>query len=310
MELQTSLLELMTFEPEVNATHPVTQVKVISSTFGGYLRALVISELLNDRGDIKPAIANSLHHVMNTKGLHFKQKPTHPLMEFAIHNLFFRVAGDLTPETTLVRFEVEIKGEIKIYPVLVSKTIEGSLLKEATTSHLQLDNPQWARWTWMLLCSLLTKPGDGRFSNYILDPHLNIFCVDNDIAFVEPVVKSVFSQKIHFCSALFCLFPERSLDRGVLKEFCALDVDAILDGWIEDVIEQEKAYVELFSEPEREKLYQEDPNNRFKATILFREGTLALLNLQFCHLQNYLRFILSQNKELFPLNLLEQNISI
>jgi NLR family CARD domain-containing protein 3 len=80
------------------------------------------------------------------------------LMEFAIHNLFSRVAGDLTPETTLVRFEVQIKGETKVYPVLVSKTIEGSLLKEAILPHRQLDTSQWARWTWMLLCSLLTKP--------------------------------------------------------------------------------------------------------------------------------------------------------
>jgi NLR family CARD domain-containing protein 3 len=162
----------------------------------------------------------------------------------------------------------------------------------------------------MFLCSLLTKPGDGRFSNYILDFHNLIYCIDNDIAFVEPVVRSAFFQKINFCSVLFCLFPKRSLDAEVLRKFCDLDVDAILNGWIEDVIEQETAYMKLFSELERERLYEEDLDNRFKATILFREGALALLNLQFCHLQNFLRSVLSQNKKLLPIDLLEQIITI
>ena len=87
-------------------------------------------------------------------------------MEYAIHNLFYRIAGDLTPSTELVRFEVD--GG-KPYPVLISTSIPGTTIKDRA-SLPDLDNPQqWARWTWLLLCSILTRPGDGLPSNYVFD---------------------------------------------------------------------------------------------------------------------------------------------
>ena len=197
-----------------------------------------------------------------------------------------------------------------MYPVLISTTASGITLKERLEKPLNLDSPhQWARWTWMLLCSILTRPGDGRTSNYILDPQDNIFCIDNDISFVEPFVQKIVSQ-IHFCSALFCLFQDRPLDRGVLEEFCSLDVDAILLDWIEDVIRKEAEYLSLFSEEERSRLFEEDPNNRFKATILFREGVLATLNMQFVYLQNQIRSLLHRNKQPTPIELLKSIVAL
>src|SRR5262249_10883706 len=143
-------------------------------------------------------------------------------------------------------------------------------------------------------------------SNYVLDDDNSIFCIDNDVSFVEPLV----DWKIYFCSALFCLNTERALHRKVLEEFCVLDAEAILNGWIEDVIEKEKAYLSLFSDQEQKTLYTENASNQFKATILFREGSLATLNVQFCKLQNYLTSMLYQNKAVTALDLLKQIISL
>ena len=84
----------------------------------------------------------------------------------------------------------------------------------------------------MRLCTVLTYSGDGRLSNYLLDPQLDVYCVDNEVSLLPPVLKSGWSRKVTFCSALFChLEPTRPLPVTVLREFCALDADAILHGW-------------------------------------------------------------------------------
>ena len=276
-----------------------------------YLTPEIIESILDSNGDIK-LCPGSAHRVAPAQGLHFKQKPTHPLMEYAIHNLYFRLYGPLTPPNELVRFEVTINGKTKVYPVLISETILGPTLKEKENSkqEIKFSKASWARWSWMLLCSILTKPGDGRMANFILDLLNGIFCVDNDISFVEPVIDNLLSQKIYFCSALFGLFPDQPLDPEVLEEFCTLDPDAILRGWIHDVIDKEKEYLALFTDEEQKKLYEEDPDNRFKATILFRQGTLATLNLQFCRLQNFIFSQLQKKAPLTPLELLKQMISL
>ena len=170
----------------------------------------------------------------------------------------------MTPATELVRFEVD--GE-SFFSVLISTSVEGETLKELQVKEFDLGENQWTRWTWMLLACILTRPGDGRLSNYLLNEELNIFCVDNDISFVEPVFTKG-SSHINFCSALFCFFKERSLDRNVLQQFCLLDADAVLASWIDDVIQKEDDYLKLFSEKERRQLF-EDATNAFKATILF-----------------------------------------
>ena len=46
------------------------------------------------------------------------------------------------------------------------------------------------------------------------------------------------------------------LDQEVLQEFVTLDRAAILNSWIEDVIQKEEEYTSLFSKPELESLYQ------------------------------------------------------
>jgi WD40 repeat protein len=316
-KLLHSLLNLTTPEPIKNtpegASHPVTEVRVTGSSIPEvFLKPEVISKILDNEGNIQDSYPGSIHaHKVCAMGsVHFKQKPTHPLMEYAIHNLLYRLGGNLTPSTLLVRFEVTIKGKKKVYPVLISQTIPGQTLKEAFKKDIQLTGRAWARWTWMIFGSMLTRPGDGRFSNYVMDKLNYIYCIDNDISFVEPILQEGPFKKIYFSSALFCLWATTPLDKNVLKEFHSLNVDLILEQWIEDVIHKEQEYLSLFTEQEREQLYNEDPNNRFKATILFREGALATLNLQFCYLQNQLSSLILKETDITSIDLLRMLVNV
>ncbi|MGZ3634099.1 MAG: DUF4116 domain-containing protein, partial [Parachlamydiaceae bacterium] len=153
----------------------------------------------------------------------------------------------------------------------------------------------------------LTKPQDGRLSNYILHEQ-NLFCIDNDLAFVEPVTKSGPFRKVHFSASPFCLFPLTTpLDQEVLEEFAALDTVGICKAWVEEIIEKEKEYLQLFTEQERKALYEEEGCT---LNLLLREGTFSTLNLQFWQLQNTIQAAINQHKILTAGDLLQELVSL
>ena len=272
-----------------------------------YLKPSLIQRIM-DGENIKSEYT-SAHSVssLNDQGYHFhlKQKPSHPLMEYAIHNLSSRIAGKLTPSVELVRFEVHSNGRKKSYPVLISETIPGINLKNAKGPY----NP--AQYTWMLLLAILTRPGDGRLSNYIVGDNGMLYCVDNDISFAEPVIKEYGMRTVYFCSALFCLTKlDTPLDVETLKEFSCLEGDSIFHAWIEDIIAKEQKYKSLFSKEEIDSLYTEDAKNTFTPTILFKKGTLATLSLQFWQLQNKVAYFLAEGKVMTVGDLLKELISL
>ncbi len=287
-------------------------VRILHSSFGAprFLSQEVIHQILDEKGDIRHHYKGSAHPVTpvisaGQHHLHFKQKPTHALMEDGMHNLFYRVGGDLTPASELFRFEIRVGNKTKMYPVAISTTIPGTTLKDSLGQRLVFTDKQWERFTWMRLCTVLTYSGDGRLSNYLLDPQLDVYCVDNEVSLLPPVIKSGWSRKVTFCSALFChLEPTRPLPVTVLREFCALDADAILHGWIQDIIKKEPTYVGLFSQQERSLLLSEDPENKFKATILLQKGALSTLNNQFYHMQDQIRRAVREGRTLNSLDLL------
>jgi tetratricopeptide (TPR) repeat protein len=290
-------------------TKDKTDVKITirHSQESRFLQPHAISELM--RGEnIKP-IHGSTHSVCDYNRLHFKQKPANPLMEYAIHNLTSRLAGEyqLTPANILVRFDVCIQGKKWHYPVLVSETIVGENLKDAN-QNIRLNPPNF---TWTLLCAILTKPGDGIFLNHILDDKGNLYCIDNDNSFFEPVTSKGSSKKVHFCAAPFCLLPlETALDPEVLKTFLNLDPYPIFEGWFEDLMKKEEEYKSLFTKEERKTLYEEDVQNRFTPSILFREGVLAALNLQFWRLKQAINLSKEKQKPLTAGDLLKALISL
>ncbi|MBA2369615.1 MAG: DUF4116 domain-containing protein [Candidatus Protochlamydia sp.] len=274
-----------------------------------YLKSLVVEKIL-DGLDIKKLYQDSAHKVCRFEydgyDLHLKQKPTHPMMEYAIHNLTSRIAGKITPPSLLVRFNVLTTQGQKHYPVLISKTISGKNLSD-----------EWRRvkpnasYTWNLLCAILTRPLDGRFSNYILDDELNLFCVDNDYSFVELMTDAYF-PKNQFCSALFSILPlETTLDETVLNEFAKLNSYAIILSWIEDIILKEKEYKALFSKHEEtERLFTEDKNNAFTPSILFQPGALTNLHVQFWSLQQAICLALEKKQVVTSGFLLQELIDL
>ncbi|WP_039358377.1 hypothetical protein [Candidatus Protochlamydia amoebophila] len=274
-----------------------------------YLNQAVCKQILEETGNLKRQY-KSAHPVARASyegyQLHFKQKPTHPLLEYAIHALTARIAGHLSPPTELARFEVDVKGKKQIYPVLISKTIQGQTLENAE----KLDVKQL---TWACLCAVLTRPGDGRFSNYVVEEETQrIFCVDNDISFVEPVIHHFAGHKVHFSSALFCLPAKYRLDPEVLQTFLYLDPNLILNSWLEDLIQKDENYraLHLFTPMEEKRLYEEDSADCFKGTLLLRSGMVTNLLIQFYHLQDCLRQDLKNKKDFASLDLLPYLISL
>lgn len=283
---------------------------------GAFLKDDIARQIFDENGDIKRQY-KSAHSVakasfVDDKGieytLHFKQKPIHPMMEYAVHSLSGRIGGHLTPSTQLARFEV--KGKKKAYPVLISQTVHGSTLQEKEKEgYIGWLDPE--QFTWACLAAILTRPGDGRLTNYVVQKDTDrIFCVDNDISFLEPITTSFLSKTINFTSALFSLNP-KPLEESVLKAFVDLSPDLILRSWCEELVVKDAAYHNLclFTEKEEERLYNENKEG-FKATLLLRSGTTATLLVQFHHLQDAVRHALKENKPLYPSDLLKSLVTL
>lgn len=258
-------------------------VTVSGSLKPRFLRPALIQGLFVGK-DIR-SIYKSAHSVGHLKtvdyNLHFKQKPSQPLMEYAIHNLTARISGNPPPPSILVRLTTMGKS----YPVLISQTAAGGNLKECWK-----DAQVTPHFTWNLLCEVLTLPGDGKLDNYILQDNGEIVCVDNDSSFVEPINYGVVYNRVQFACSLFSLFSlERELDQEVLEAFASLNVYSILKGWIDDVIQKEKEYKALFNEKERADLYSGDKDRTFTCSLLLKEGAISTLYLQFYYLQNLIR---------------------
>ena len=298
-ELKEAILAITTTNPE--GDHPVF-VRFSGAPEGRYLRQAVIEQIIEQNGDIKHKYQSTAHNVAfatyQDYSLHFKQKPNHPLMEYAIYSLMGRFDAQLAPPVELVRFEVEGKAP---YPVLISKTIDGRVLGGN-------DSLESSSFTWGCLLAILTWPGDGRFSNYLKENGTGrLVLIDGEISFVEPLTREIFGYKVHFTSALFCLHP-KPLDRAVLAQFLQLDPALIVKSWMDELIAVDRRHrkLQLFSEKEEERLYNEDPEKRFKGTLILRSGVIITLLVQFHHLQDGLRHVLrdKNKKDIYPLDLL------
>lgn len=277
-----------------------------------YLKPSLIDEII-DSGNIKSMIKDSRHPIARLKykdyDFHFKEKPAHPLMHYAVHHLLALIAKrNLSPDMLFVRFNVNHQGEKKSYPVLISETLIGNDLKSSSPQDIDL-----ASLTWTLLGSILTRPGDGVYSKYMVDNQKNLYCINHEASFVEPTVRYSFlyTSPIYFCAAPFSILPlDTELDRKVLEKFCQLDPYSILESWIKDVIQKEKEYTMLFSAEERKVLFEEDSKNSFTSTILLQEGILTTLHLQFISLIKAISGFLDKGKQPTAGDLLKELISL
>lgn len=267
-----------------------------------YLKPEVAKEILADDGHIQKHYKQGLHRVAAAKSkeynLHFKEAPIHPLMEYGVGNFLSRLAGKSTPCTVLAR--LEIKGKKLAYPLLISETIEGEPFTE--TSSANLDKKHLSR---QLFARILYRPGDESLPN-LIKAQARVYCVDNDIAFVEPIEQKLVSDTINFISALFCL-DDFEIDSEEIDLFLTLAGDLITHDWLQDLEKKEKEYTELFTKEEQELFYK---TFDFTPTILFRKGTIANLCLQFTHLKKFLEEKRKKNEPVKASELLSTLITI
>jgi hypothetical protein len=236
---------------------------------------------------------NSRHAVspLNWNGiqLHFKDRPDHPGIEYAVYSLTSKIAPFAIPTTTLVKFTPPHKAP---YPVLISKTIPGKTLEELFAQKESLQSLNQEQVSRLLIASLLTIPLDGRPSNYILKEETQeIFCIDNDASFGDP-----FNKERIFTSILFLLDEISHISPEASGEFLTLDPTLLVDGWLEELVIEQKNYEALFTPQETQKLWdatttisqllwnQEEPDPA-TPSILFPPGAITRLMLQFHELR-------------------------
>jgi hypothetical protein len=269
-----------------------------------YLQPHYIAHLLTPQEDIQSQYSGSLHNVCSLKDLHFKQKPFHPLMEYAVYSFTSRLMGVATAPTILAK--IQINGK-KTYPVLISQTIPGQNLKTVLKENPHF-TPQNDHFTWAVLIDILLRPGDKKANNHIVNSQNQLICIDNDISFVEPVISKGLIKTVNFCSILFTLSDASLLDPSVLETFCTLNPDLILEGWLQDLLLQEQKYQALFSEQEITTFYNEDKESRFIPTLLLPAGAITSLYTQFLLLQQYLSD--NKAKKLHPTDLFDALITL
>lgn len=328
------LASFATFADKVKHTDlSLPQIEMVSVTTKEtwYLKPAVIKAIIQEKdedeaykdkegkpikrfkGDIKHNFQKSIHHVAKYKegtlDLHFKQTPLDPLRQKGVGSLTGRTGGYMTPTTELVSFKVE--GRADPYPVLISETIDGVDLSETSDKQPEIDDDSW---TWWILCSILTRPGDGLFPNFKVKDK-NIFDVDNEISFIEPVTEEEMGRskvkKIRFCSALFCISPQKFLSKKVLEKFADLNVDLILNAWIKELREEEKQHFSLFPPELEKKLFSVElgrKENQFSASMYLKKSYMITLHTQFWKLVNFCQA--NKGKDVPAISLLNELISI
>ena len=302
-QLDAMLMQITTDQP--------SRVEVIGLGGRGrrYLKEEIAATLLNEEGHIRSQYPGSAHPVMGIQGegyaVHCKEMPTQPLMEYAVHSFTSRLMGEGTTPTRLLRFQLD---ENTYYPVLVSKTARGTVLSDELGSQTDaIRDIDHRSLTWMLIRAILIKPGDERASNFIIDEKGRLTCVDNDVAFVEPIVKiGGMKSKVYF-KTLLPFLTDRTLDRQVIEDFLQLTPELFLQGWLEDLIQFDKRHVGLFDLEEGASLYLKGKEMQFSLTPLFRKGVIAALYTQWICLQEFLR---KNSQEVHPLDLLKAIVTL
>ena len=128
-------------------------------------------------------------------GLHIKEMPDHPAMEYAVGNLVHRLFTNGPPPTQLARVTFSKGLEKRSYPVLFSQTVPGKVFNP------EQDKVNPAQLTELLISHVLTLPGDANARNFIFSES-KLRCIDNDVSFVDPVIAHPILKFRHACNLL------------------------------------------------------------------------------------------------------------
>ena len=195
-------------------------------------------------------------------------------MEYAVGTLRRQLIGHGAPYTELFKCQTAT-GEV--YPLQLAKTVPGenfhTLLrlaesgdKGAQAKLAALDVP--ALWE-MILTAMLINPEDDKPDNYIVMPvntpdglRYRLVCVDNDHAFVEPLLAKGpaggQNRKLQVKCILYCLdVMNLPIHPQAIETFLRIDPESAIEQWLKDLEKRQARFVELFTHDERKKLFEQ-----------------------------------------------------
>jgi HEAT repeat protein len=205
-------------------------------------------------------------------GLHLKENPELFGRETKVHYLAKHLFGFITPPIALWRFS-KLEGwwgKVPVqYPILASRTISGSNLKEVLEHYPeQLYNLDHESVSEAIILALLINPEDGRGDNYILQPFTinnktkyRIVSIDNDQAFVRPIKIDKEGQEVEgpdglqVKTILYCLNEmQMPLHPRVRERLLKINPDELLDAWLQDLENAQNKINALFEEEDKKVL--------------------------------------------------------
>ena len=295
-EWELQLRHLVVVKPKTNTRS--LQLEWIQSNGerrGGLLRPEIIEvltskKLLDSNGKLKLlekhidlpgrhlVIRLSLQIAEKTIDIHIKFFPEMPGMEYAAGRLAHLLVGWGAPYVQLARLT---DGE-KIYPILLSQTIEGPLLSDllktddANQLHKSLDRKHYSQ---RVLLSLLLGEEDGKPSNYIRTrvpsnstPSYGIVCIDNDHCFSKALIEENGELVIGIKDIIFCFETmEDPLDSEVQIDILSLNAYSLLKVWLDDLDKFNRNLEKLFSNEDVEKVFPKNQGFQQKIRQKFGE---------------------------------------
>lgn len=230
-----------------------------SSAIGHHWLAPHANELAKFREKARWQSGTSI--IRELQGIHFKEKPHAPGVEFMVSRLGKLLAGQGASPTALLKI-IDEQGYPHIYQA--SKTVVGKELK-AVIEHHHDTMPQikLANFSAMCILSILTDPQDGKPDNYMVEfavdeknviKELEIIGIDNDIAFVDAVIKkheNGSKQGQYFINVknVLYFFPqmEQFIEPTFKKQFLKIEPVLVMAEWLLAILEQNEVYRELLT---------------------------------------------------------------
>ena len=260
---------------EITQTEPAKQapiVKIIFTDLGErYLKPKVAKQLFNIKGEfIADKLLSGTHKVKFIKygrcNLHIKFSPELPGVEKGVEILSQLLVGaGTTSLSEFVRCEVNTDQQKLVYPLLLSQTILGATAEEALLQHKVESESEFdeRELTKSAIAAAITRQEDGHFRNYIVEniggnKH-RIVCIDKDHGFIEAVIKENNKPILMFTCIIFCLqqAQEFMLNSIVMQDIKRLDIDIMLQRWLEELERLNRHILNIWSEKEIKKWNQE-----------------------------------------------------
>ncbi|MEM7175553.1 MAG: ankyrin repeat domain-containing protein, partial [Chlamydiota bacterium] len=196
------------------------------------------------------------HFVQSYNGIHWKQDPHAPGVEYMVHSLNTLIKSSLSPITELVK----IKQGQSCFIYQTSQTIEGESLDFILRSNPRLiDKIDPHNFSSMCTLGLIIDPQDAKPDNYMAKLIVNtkkevVSCslvgIDNDIAFVNPIIEN--SNKSHSIDVknVLYFFPQMKspIDPTFKKAFCNLCPEITVIKWLKSLYKKNEKYEELYKQ--------------------------------------------------------------